>query len=526
MHLSKGTSLKLGSYVIESVLGQGGFGITYVAEQVGLGRKVAIKEFFMRDLCNRDTDTSYVSVPSVGSRELVDKFRAKFVKEARMIAAMEDSHIIRIHDVFEENGTAYYVMEYLPGGSLKDSIPAGGFPESVALGYVRQIADALRYIHEEKHVLHLDVKPSNVLVRKSGEVVLIDFGISKHYDDAGGYQTSSTPGGVSRGYAPLEQYNAGGVSQFTPATDIYSLGAVLYTLVSGQTPPEANVIFNDGLPELPAKVSGNVKAAITAAMQPRRPDRPQTIAAFMSMLDVRGADVPPTPQPQPVNPEPEDTVLDDPAASVESDRDFQKEYNRMITTQRYKEALELCIHHAKNCDKARQTLPDAMRTYLDKCGKDVFIPAFAGISYEWLTDLLISNGYKRMTMTNVLKVDNVTLEIVKQDDGIKVRIRNRLGFKLYAKIQGVVLIMYFCVIIAVGSVVWYTESHYDYSDDLHYYIQLDGDHSAFPDPLCLVCAFLHAVVFVLCIFWIKRLRNKKFKSIRKIVSDALIKKWC
>ena len=113
MHLSKGTSLKFGSYVIESVLGQGGFGITYVAEQVGLGRKVAIKEFFMRELCNRDSDTSCVSVPSVGSKELVDKFRAKFVKEARMIAAMEDSHIIRIHDVFEENGTAYYVMEYL-----------------------------------------------------------------------------------------------------------------------------------------------------------------------------------------------------------------------------------------------------------------------------------------------------------------------------------------------------------------------------------------------------------------------------
>ena len=535
MHLSKGTSLKFGSYVIESVLGQGGFGITYVAEQVGLGRKVAIKEFFMRELCNRDSDTSCVSVPSVGSKELVDKFRAKFVKEARMIAAMEDSHIIRIHDVFEENGTAYYVMEYLPGGSLKDNIPAGGFPESVALGYVRQIADALRYIHEEKHVLHLDVKPSNVLMRKNGELVLIDFGISKHYDDEGGYQTSSSPVGVSRGYAPLEQYNTGGVSQFSAATDVYSLGAVLYTLLTGQIPPDANMILNSGLPEFTVNVSANVKAAITAAMQPRRPDRPQTIAAFMSMLDVRGADVPPTPptpQPQPVNPESEDTVVNEPAASVESDRGFQSEYNRMFITQKYKEALELCIRHAKNCGKARQTLPDAMRTYLEKCGKDVFIPAFTGVSYEWLTDLLISNGYKRMTMTDVLKVGNVTLEIVKQADGINVRIRNRLGFKLFAKIQGVVLIMLFCVFVATSSMSNYMGGycsldvyHLQFSSENTWYYQFERHWSLDPDPLWLVWASLHALVFVLCIFWIRRLRNKKFKSIRKIVSDALIKKW-
>ena len=96
MHLNIGALLQGGKYRIESVLGQGGFGITYVAEQVGLGRKVAIKEFFMRELCNRDSDTSYVSVPSVGSKELVDKFRAKFVKEARMIAENERDRFFSI----------------------------------------------------------------------------------------------------------------------------------------------------------------------------------------------------------------------------------------------------------------------------------------------------------------------------------------------------------------------------------------------------------------------------------------------
>ena len=100
MHLKSGTLLKGGAYVIEKVLGQGGFGITYLAEQAGLNRKVAVKEFFMKELCNRDKDTSYVSVPSEGSRDQVSRFRMKFIKEAQTIAKMENHHIITIFDVF------------------------------------------------------------------------------------------------------------------------------------------------------------------------------------------------------------------------------------------------------------------------------------------------------------------------------------------------------------------------------------------------------------------------------------------
>ena len=285
MQLKEGTLLQGGKYRIESVLGQGGFGITYMAVQTGLNRKVAIKEFFMKEHCNRDADTSYVSVPSFGSRELVEKFKTKFVKEAQTIAEMENDHIIRIYDVFEENGTAYYVMEFLQGGSLADSLPEGGFSEKVALKYIRQIADALQYIHEEKRILHLDVKPANVMLRKAGVAVLIDFGISKHYDDEGGSQTSSTPVGVSKGYAPLEQYNTGGVSQFSPATDIYSLGATLYKLLTGQTPPDANNVYEDGLPELPESISAPVRTAVTKAMQPRRKDRPQSVGEFLALLE-------------------------------------------------------------------------------------------------------------------------------------------------------------------------------------------------------------------------------------------------
>ena len=166
--LKSGALLKHGEYRIERSLGQGGFGITYEAEQVSLGRKVAVKEFFMKDICNRDGATSQVSVPSVGSKELVEKFRQKFLKEARMLAGLDHEHIVKIHDVFEENGTAYYVMEYLSGGSLDRKIKdKGAMSENEAFGFIRQIASALGYLHSQ-NILHFDVKPSNVLLGKNG----------------------------------------------------------------------------------------------------------------------------------------------------------------------------------------------------------------------------------------------------------------------------------------------------------------------------------------------------------------------
>ena len=147
MQLSANALLQGGKYRIERVLGQGGFGITYQAVQVALNRKVAIKEFFMKEYCNRDSETSHVSVPSEGSKELVGRFRQKFIKEAQPIAEMDTNHIIRIHDVFEEHGTAYYVMEYLSGGDLRSRIPRNGMETEEALGYIRQMGGALQAIH-------------------------------------------------------------------------------------------------------------------------------------------------------------------------------------------------------------------------------------------------------------------------------------------------------------------------------------------------------------------------------------------
>ena len=283
MQLTKGTELQGGKYRILEIVGQGGFGITYLAEQTSLGRKVAIKEFFMKELCNRDADTSYVTVPSIGSRELVERFRQKFLKEARSIASLEHKNIVPIIDVFEENGTAYYVMKNIAGGSLADKVKSGALPESDAVRYIRQVASALEFVHS-KRMMHLDVKPANILLDDTDSAVLIDFGLSKQYDDAG-TQTSTTPVGISHGYAPIEQYRRGGVSSFSPATDIYSLGATLYKLVTGVTPPEASDVGNEGLPVLPSDISLAVRGAIEAAMQFRVKDRPQSIEAFLEMIE-------------------------------------------------------------------------------------------------------------------------------------------------------------------------------------------------------------------------------------------------
>ena len=296
MVLKPGTALERGKYRIDTVLGQGGFGITYLGEQIYLGRKVAIKEFFMDGVCVRDESTQAVTAPADNGKGMVERFRRKFIKEAQNIARLKHRGIVPIIDIFEENGTAYYVMEHLSGGSLSSKVHGGALPQETALRYIRQVAAALGYVHAQR-MMHLDIKPANILIDDEDNAVLIDFGLSKKYDSAG-QQTSTTPVGISHGYAPLEQYKQGGVEQFTPATDVYSLGATLYKLVTGSTPPEASDVMNMGLPPFPPTVSPAVQNAITKAMQPAVMNRPQSVAEFLALLGGEGQkSVPPVVKP-------------------------------------------------------------------------------------------------------------------------------------------------------------------------------------------------------------------------------------
>ena len=256
--------------------------ITFIGD-VMLGRMVAVKEFFMRDLCNRDQATLRVSVGATGSEVLVNRFKDKFLKEARLIAGMGERHIVRIHDIFEENGTAYYVMEHINGGSLDSLVRKGALKETDALRITKEIGEALGYVHS-RNVLHLDVKPSNILFRSNGEAVLIDFGISKRYDE-GGEETSGSPAAISKGYAPIEQYNQS-LHNFSPATDVYSLGATLFKMLTGNTPPEASLLLDEGFPRCPVGVSPQVWKAVEKAMRPSRKLRFQTVAEFITAFGV------------------------------------------------------------------------------------------------------------------------------------------------------------------------------------------------------------------------------------------------
>ena len=281
--LQPNATLQGGKYIIKKVLGQGGFGITYLAEHELLGTNVAIKEFFIKQYCDRDETTSHVIIGTVSNLDEVKRYEEKFIKEARVIARLNHPNIIKIHDVFRENNTAYYVMDYIGGENLNDIVKrVGPIPESEAKEYILQIANALAYIHKN-NLNHLDIKPANIMIREiDSTAVLIDFGMSKQYDISGG-QTSTTPVGISHGYAPLEQYKEGGVREFSPQTDIYALGATYYKLLTGKTPPDAQDLLEEDLPEF--ECNPFVKNAIVKAMQPKRSARPKTIEEWVELIN-------------------------------------------------------------------------------------------------------------------------------------------------------------------------------------------------------------------------------------------------
>ena len=198
--LAIGTELQGGKYKILQVLGQGGFGITYLAEHTLLERKVAIKEFFFKDYCVRKDNATTIDLTTSSSSELVERFMNKFVKEAKTISKLKHPNIIGIYDLFKENNTAYYVMEYVDGFSLEKMVKASGvLSEQKAIQYIKQVAEAIAYLHE-RNINHLDIKPANIMIQDSDGIVrLIDFGLSKQYDIQGS-QTSTTPVGISHGY--------------------------------------------------------------------------------------------------------------------------------------------------------------------------------------------------------------------------------------------------------------------------------------------------------------------------------------
>ena len=275
-------------YRIERVLGQGSFGITYVANVRLKGRlgaiesaaMVAIKEFFLRDVSSRNG----LSVFSVSDSTLCSDYRRDFLREAQNLSRLDNDHIVKVLETIEENDTVYYVMEYLSGGNLDQHILSHGkLSCREALDIALQIGEALRCMHAQ-HMLHLDLKPLNVMRGEDGHIVLIDFGLSKCFGADGQPESSTRIGQGTTGYAPIEQHSFKKADGFMPTLDIYALGATLFKMLTGCVPPEASVVLNEGLPvdELSsAGVPPAVIALVERAMQPLRRMRHQTVDEFV-----------------------------------------------------------------------------------------------------------------------------------------------------------------------------------------------------------------------------------------------------
>ena len=282
--LQAGTILH-GTYKIEKILGQGSFGITYLAEHTNLGKKVAIKEFFMKELNSRGEDGS---ITGMSDSSLSQNYCQKFKKEAINLSRLDHPNIVRVTDSFSENGTFYYVMDFIEGQNLNDYIKSHYIDEAEAVSIIRSVADALIYMHEEKHMLHLDLKPGNVMRRNDGHIFLIDFGLSKHYSTDGHPETSTTIGLGTAGYAPIEQGNKAKNGEFRPTIDVYALGATFYKLLTRETPPPASdLVSDDELLENKLRekgVSDNLIKVVTEAMCPNVRKRTQSVREFRDAL--------------------------------------------------------------------------------------------------------------------------------------------------------------------------------------------------------------------------------------------------
>ena len=279
-------------YEIKSVLGKGGFGITYLAtstvyvDNIPLEGQFAIKEHFISSMNERQGVS--VSISNVNNTDEIKESIDSFLVEAQRLKKLSLNHsgIVRVNESFRANGTAYYVMEYIKGQSLREYVkqsPQGRLDENDALKLFYPIAKAIGYLHDNR-VTHLDIKPDNILIRENSEPVVIDFGLSKHYSSKGTPTSTIKAAGCSLGYSPMEQY--AGLTTFTPEADIYALGATLLYMLAGKDPIISTEINEDIIRRsIPKYVSNQTKDAIVHAMEKLKDNRPTSVKDFVCEMN-------------------------------------------------------------------------------------------------------------------------------------------------------------------------------------------------------------------------------------------------
>ena len=310
-------SLLSNQYLVGRILGKpGGFGITYLAWDTTLETRVAIKEYLPREVAGRETDRNTVMAHSRDDEELFKFGLNSFLKEARILAKFNHPNVMRVRGFFEENGTAYLVMDYYQGKTLEEYLQQKGnkLPVKTAIYIIVAILDGLKEVHQ-KGFLHRDIKPHNIYLTKDKRVILLDFGAARH---AMGERSRSMSSILTPGFAPFEQYHRRG--EQGPWTDLYACGATLYYLITGQIPPEATErMERDELvpPErLTPGLSPQISAAILQALSPNPKKRPQNVQAFQNMLVGDGSSKPEPREKEDVQP----SRMQPPAAPAQNPR--------------------------------------------------------------------------------------------------------------------------------------------------------------------------------------------------------------
>ncbi len=262
-----GTSLKNGKYLLKKEIGRGIAGISYTATNKVLNEQVVIKTLNL----------------ALAQKSYLAELRKKFLNEARRLVRCTHPNIITFREFFVEDGLPYLVMDYIPGQSLeKIVLPSNPLPEAIAIDYIRQVGEALKVVHQNG-LLHRDVKPQNLILRKgTQQVVLIDFGIAREFTP-GSTQTHTQV--TTDGYAPIEQYLP--KAKRTPASDVYSLAATLYTLLTAQIPVTATLRNRLPFPsplELRPTLNPQVSEAVMRGMQIEPKNRPASVDEWLALL--------------------------------------------------------------------------------------------------------------------------------------------------------------------------------------------------------------------------------------------------
>lgn len=283
-YLSPGTKLDHGRYLIQAVLGAGGFGVTYLGLNCAQNFPVAIKEYFPNSMAFRDTAaTNELLTMKSALVEPFEKGKLRFLKEAQNLARfLEEPGIVSVLDYFEENRTAYMVMEYLDGMTLEKALAQQGkFPIDSLLQQMEPLFDSLERIHKGG-LIHRDISPDNIMVTKSGKMVLMDFGAARVYNQVESAQFSVV---LKLLYAPLEQYNPTGQG---PWTDIYALCATIYHCITGQPPLPATLRAERDRTQWPSQlgipIAPQQEAALQKGMHVQRDQRFQSIGALKQEL--------------------------------------------------------------------------------------------------------------------------------------------------------------------------------------------------------------------------------------------------